>query len=216
MSENITIPENYTEKEVVRIIDKVARRLAPKFRFGYHGIEDIEQEARLMAWRAIPAYDTSSKKGTLENFLFAHVHNRLHNYKRDNFERLDKPCKKCPINQFSKKLDKCKKYKEDCLEDCEFYYGWILRNQAKRNLMDPADIDGIDDKNEHNMWISENDIDNIDYTNLVKKIKDKIPIASLENFNRFIAGTKLNRMTKIKIKEMIIKILEEEGHINND
>jgi hypothetical protein len=82
--------------------------------------------------------------------------------------------------------------------------------------MDPADIDGIDDKNEHNMWTSEKDIDNIDYTNLVKKIKDKIPIASLENFNRFIAGTKLNRMTKIKIKEMIIKILEEEGHINND
>lgn len=210
----IKIPPGFTETEVMKIIDKVARRLAPKFRFGYHGIEDMEQEARLMAWKALPSFSTKENKGSLENFLFAHVHNRLHNYKRDNFERIDKPCKKCPINKFSKKLNRCKKYKEDCLEDCEFYYGWILRNTAKRNLMDPADIDGIDDRNEHTMWVEGDPISNIDHIELMKKIKDKIPMQFLENFNRFVAGAKLSTTIKLKTKEMILKILENEGLID--
>lgn len=207
------IPDGYTEDDVIRIINRIAQRLAPKFRFGYHGVEDMEQQSRLFAWEALSAYDG---RCNLNTFLFAHVHNRLHNYKRDNFERIDKPCLKCPINQYSKKLKRCKKYNEDRLEDCEFYYGWILRNNSKRNLMEPADIDGIDDKNEHSMWISGDIVDDVDYTELMKKIKDKIPMHSMENFNRFIGGAKLSGIAKTKIKEIIIEILENEGYIHKD
>jgi hypothetical protein len=213
MSKKIVIPAGYTEKDVIRIIDRIARRLAPKFRFGYHAIEDMEQQARLFAWEALSAYDGRCQ---LNTFLFTHINNRLHNYKRDNFERIDKPCLKCPINKYSKKLGKCKKYKEDYLDDCQFYYGWILRNNSKKNLMAPADIDNIDDKNEHNMWISGDIMDDINYSELIKKIKDKVPINSLENFNKFVGGAKLSGVAKTKIKEMIIEILENEGYINKN
>lgn len=211
ISKNV-IPNNYTEKEVIRIINRVAQRLAPKFLFGYHGIEDIEQQARLFAWEALPSYDGRNQ---LHTFLFRHVYNRLHNYKRDNFERIDEPCLKCPINKYSRKLGRCKKYKEDYLEDCEFYYGWILRNNSKKNLMEPADIDSIDDRYEHNMWTNNNFLNDIDYNELIGEIRDKIPISEMENFNRFINNIKLSGVARLKIKRIIIDILRNKGYVDD-
>jgi hypothetical protein len=67
------------------------------------------------------------------------------------------------------------------------------------------------------MWSNDVEVlDKLQYDELVEKIKSKVPFLQLENFTKFISGAKLNSVTKIKIKEMIIKILEEEGHINND
>lgn len=206
------IPDGYTEEDVIRVVDRIAQRLGPKFRFGYHSVEDMEQQARLFAWEALSSFDNRCQ---LNTFLFRHVYNRLHNYKRDNFERIDKPCLKCPINKYSKRLGRCKKYDDDCLEDCEFYHGWILRNGSKRNLMEPANIDDIDDKHEHNMWADGNIVDDIDYNELMKEIKERIPIDSMENFNRFVGGAKLSGIARAKIKEKIIEILEDKGYIDS-
>lgn len=52
-------------------------------------VEDMEQEAALIAWEALDKYE--GKKGSLGAFLWAHVHNRLFNFKRDNFQRPDRP-----------------------------------------------------------------------------------------------------------------------------
>lgn len=209
----IEIPNGITEKEVLSVIEEIVKRVASKFRFGYHDIEDMKQEARLIAWEGLPRWDG---KRSLKNFLWAHVHNRLFNFKRDKFQRIDKPCLKCPINEFNKKTKKCQKFNEDYLDDCEFYYGWILRNLTKRNLMDTVDFDSIDDRNEHMMWANDSEIlDNLQYQELVEKIKSKIPFIYIEQYNKFINGAKLNSATKAKIKDIIIKILKEEGISNN-
>ena len=42
------IPQGLTEDEVVGVITKIARRLAPKFTFASYDVEDIEQEAFLI------------------------------------------------------------------------------------------------------------------------------------------------------------------------
>tara|TARA_R110000824_G_scaffold160810_1_gene335748 strand:+ start:857 stop:1372 length:516 start_codon:yes stop_codon:yes gene_type:complete len=80
------VPSNMTEEEVISIIKKVATRLAPKFTFAFFETEDIEQEAYLMAVEALERYEESRP---LENFLFAHIGNRLKNFKRDNYYRFD-------------------------------------------------------------------------------------------------------------------------------
>ena len=88
------IPINHTEAEVVAIIDRVAAKIARKFKFGYHDIDDMKQQARLFALECLPRYDLTRP---LENFVWTHVHNRLFNYKRDNYERPSCPCKTCTL-----------------------------------------------------------------------------------------------------------------------
>jgi len=80
------IPSNMTEQDVVNIINRIATRLAPKFTFAFFEIEDIQQEAYLIAVEALERYDEDKP---LENFLFAHINNRLKNFKRDNYYRYD-------------------------------------------------------------------------------------------------------------------------------
>ena len=80
------IPKGMTEQEVIETITKVVDRQAAKFRFGYYEIEDMRQEAFIIAMDALDRYD---EKRPLENFLAVHVNNRLKNFKRDNFYRMD-------------------------------------------------------------------------------------------------------------------------------
>lgn len=198
-----------TEEEVLKVIEEIVYRLASKFRFGFLDIDDLKQEARMIAWEGIDRWDG---KRSLKNFLWSHVHNRLFNFKRDKYQRIDKPCLKCPINQFDKKTKKCLKYSEDYLDDCKFYYKWILRNLTKRNLMDTVDFDAIDDRNEHRMWINNSDIVmELENSEIMEIIRSKIPFNYLDTYIKYINGVKLNSITKANIKQMIINILEQEG-----
>ena len=79
-------PENLSEQEVIDIITRVAKKLAPKFVFASYEAEDIEQEAFLMGVEGLERYDSNKP---LENFMYAHINNRLKNFKRDNYYRFD-------------------------------------------------------------------------------------------------------------------------------
>jgi len=80
------IPNSMTESEVSETISKVARRLAPKFTFGPYDVEDIFQEAFIIGIEGLDKYDEARP---LSNFMFTHISNRLKNFKRDNYYRLD-------------------------------------------------------------------------------------------------------------------------------
>ena len=75
-----------TQEEVCDTITKVARRLAPKFTFGPYETEDIFQEAFIIGIEGLDKYDEARP---LSNFMFTHISNRLKNFKRDNYYRLD-------------------------------------------------------------------------------------------------------------------------------
>ena len=140
------IPKGMTEEQVLETIENVAQRLAYKFKFGYHEVEDMKQQAKIFALEVLPKYDN---KRPLENFLWSCVHNKLFNFKRDNFERPGYPCKTCPYNAWEEKDDSCKKY-GDKLE-CKYYGVWFKRNSSKRNVMHPIDLSNVEDEHEKNM-----------------------------------------------------------------
>lgn len=79
-------PPGMSDDEVTAMILKVAHKLAPKYVFASYTIEDIEQEAFIIALDALTRYDEDKP---LENFLYTHVSNRLKNFKRDNYYRQD-------------------------------------------------------------------------------------------------------------------------------
>lgn len=80
------IPDNMTEQEVIDTISRVSRHLAPKFVFASYDIEDIFQEAFIIGIEGLDKYDETRP---LSNFMFTHISNRLKNFKRNNYYRLD-------------------------------------------------------------------------------------------------------------------------------
>lgn len=105
--------------QTLEIITNVARRLAPKYVFGYYDREDIEQEAILMGYDALTRWD---KVRPLENFVYTHINNRLKTFKRDNYYRLNAGTAE-PIQQAKKNImdpisiDKVNPYKDAPDED---------------------------------------------------------------------------------------------------
>ncbi|NDC96549.1 sigma-70 family RNA polymerase sigma factor, partial [bacterium] len=82
------------ESDFLNIVNIITKKLAYKFKFGYHDIEDMHQQIIIFAIEGLKNYD---HKRPLENFLWTHVRNRLFNYKRDNYQRPNKPCLTCPL-----------------------------------------------------------------------------------------------------------------------
>jgi hypothetical protein len=200
------IPKNMTEKEVLEIIDKVASKLAYKFKFGYHDIEDMKQQGRLFAIQGMDNYDESRP---LENFLWTHVRNRLFNYKRDNFERPDKPCFTCPFYDPGCKnsINECEEFEDK--QECDLYFGWLTRNSTKKNLMRPIGISEVRGVKEDGMNSSSSPLDQLADKELLNFIDRKIPLNLRQDYLRIKYGTKLPKPRRDAVIESIKSILKE-------
>lgn len=196
-----------SEETTLATIEKVARILSPKFRFGPHEIEDMRQYARLFAIEGIDKYDASL--GSLETFLWTHVHNRLCNFKRDNFERLDKPCLHCPFEAYVPAQDTCTKFENKL--DCKLYSRWYNRNYTKRNIVNPIDLDEVHDELERNMRTETNIEDMIDYKHIVETLDQHIPMVLRALWIKLKNGISLNKTDREKLIPVIHKILAKEG-----
>jgi len=194
------IPQGMTEEQVVQIINNISNRLANKFKFGYHDIDDMKQQARLFAWEGIENYDGVRP---LENFLWTHVRNRLYNFKRNNFGRPDKPCDSCPYFDIAHENDKgypCKAY--DDHEECDLYMGWLKRNTAKRNIMNTAQLD---------LEVRQSDAieEMLDKKQMFNLIDKSIPVHYREDWIRFINNLKLSKAKRESLVSIIVGILKE-------
>lgn len=202
------IPKGMTEQEVIDAINKVARGLAGKYKFGYHGIEDMQQDAWRFAIEGLEYYD--KKKGKLETFLWTHIRNQLYNQKRNKFQRPDLPCKNCPFHaydpDFQQSRSGCTKY-SDKLE-CDLYARWFKRNNTKKNIMAPITIENVQDEKEESMKLQDYIGDSIDYQHIVTTINSNIGIEYRTDWLKLQNGIKLKRPEETKLIKHIKEILE--------
>lgn len=77
---------DYTESEILSIIDGISNRLAPKYVFPGYDLEDIKQEAVLLGIEGLEDYDEEYR---LSSFLFTHINNRLKTLKRNEYFRME-------------------------------------------------------------------------------------------------------------------------------
>ena len=78
-------------QKTINLIKRIIKKIAPKYTFGFYEVEDIEQEAFIIALEGLSKYN--EKLGSLSTFLQHHINNRLKNFKRDNYYQ---PRQKCP------------------------------------------------------------------------------------------------------------------------
>lgn len=189
-------------------IDKIAKRLAKKFRFGYYTTEDIKQEIAVLCMEAMPRYDGLRP---LENFLWTNAHHRLCNLKRDKYERRDKPCLKCPLYDPKRKKSQSECLKYENKNDCDLYSNWLNRNEKKKNLVNSS----IDSTATANSNSYENDASDIDTKKIMDLLDKHIPISMREDYIKYKFGFRINKIKQDILLEEIRRICTEHGVLNN-
>jgi DNA-directed RNA polymerase specialized sigma24 family protein len=191
------------ENELLKVIDIISKKLAYKFKFGYHDIEDMKQQIWIFALEGLNNYD---HKRPLENFLWTHVRNRLFNYKRDNYQRPDKPCLTCPLYdpKMLSSYSGCKQYENK--NDCDLYSIWIKRNDTKKNLMYLTTVDEIKDYASTFLCNTSANVDNNEILQILdEKLNDDYRIIYL----KLKTGTKISKSDQEKLTVKIKQILQD-------
>lgn len=190
-----------SDDQFLTVIDNISRKLAYKFKFGYHEHEDMKQQITVFALEGLKNYDGVRP---LENFLWTHVRNRLFNYKRDNYQRPNKPCLTCPLydphGQASK--SQCSKYINK--NDCELYENWSKRNDAKKNLMY---LTGVEDFSLISKTHNTNFNENIANKEILDILDQKLHGEERELYLKYRGGSKLNKADMNKLLAKIRFIL---------
>lgn len=194
------IPEGKTKEEVEEAMLRVARRLAPNFKFGYFTVEDIIQQACLFACECLPRYDPSRP---LDSFLFSHVRNRLINYKRDNYKRTDCPCKLCygQLPGFTKH--------EDGMQ-CEKFKIWHKRNLRKQNVILPLDIGNIRDESEPRTRTESTAAVEAETAEILEKIDIELPVELRVYYLLMKEGLSVPKSKRNEVEAAVALILNGE------
>ena len=195
--------QTISEDELLKTIEQISKKLAYKFKFGYHELEDMKQQISLFAIEGLANYDY---KRPLENFLWTHVRNRLFNYKRDNYQRPDKPCNGCVFHDIL-----CANTDKDCKEfsnklDCTLYKTWYSRNSSKKNLMH---LSSIEDLKEYMMSSNSNEnfslnIENREFIDILER---ELFGEHREIYLKIKMEIKVSKKELIKLNNMVKEIL---------
>lgn len=192
--------KNIPEQELLDTIDRISKKLAYKFKFGYHEIEDMRQQISIFAIEGLAKYD---HQRPLENFLWTHVRNRLYNYKRDNYQRPDKPCDRCPFFDCSiaNKDRDCKKYTNKL--DCTEYAVWDKRNRVKKNLMYFTTVEELQG------CIQNRNNQNHEYDEILRLLDEHLYGEERVSYLKIKYGSKISKQENNKLLKKIKEILDE-------
>lgn len=196
----ISTNNEVTESEFLTVLDNISKRLVHKFKFGYHDIDDMKQQAAIFALEGLEKYDHSRP---LENFLWTHVRNRLFNYKRNNYQRPDKPCLNCPLYDPDCKtsISQCSKYNNK--QNCELYASWSNRNENKKNIMKPGYIDyDIPHKGSLDLLVQNNEI--------ISFLDENIHADYREHYLRLKHGERVTKNKILKLQKHIQELMQGE------
>ena len=196
------------EDEFIKIVDIISKKLAYKFKFGYHDYDDMKQQISIFALEGLKNYD---HKRPLENFLWTHVRNRLFNYKRDNYQRPDKPCLNCPLYD-----PHCKNSSSGCLDynnknDCSLYSSWLSRNSTKKNLMHLTTIDEIKDYG--NAFITDESLlfNSISTSEIFSLVEQHLNGEDRTIYLKVKSGAKVSKADMDKLSSRLQEIMKEHG-----
>jgi hypothetical protein len=195
------LPNGVSTEEFLLVLENISKRLAHKFRFAYHSVDDMKQQAAIFALEGLKNYD---KKRPLENFLWTHVRNRLFNYKRNNYQRPDKPCHSCPFFDKGCKvsINQCEKFTNK--DDCELYAAWAKRNEAKKNIIQPGYIES------NTSFSPSTTIEPLlENKELIKFLDSNIQTEYREIYLKLKHGIKVNKGDLKKLQNHITKLMED-------
>ena len=171
----------------------------------------MKQQAAIFALEGLEKYDN---KRPLENFLWTHVRNRLFNYKRDNYQRPDKPCLSCVFYDAhcATSTNQCNEY--DDKTNCEEYHTWNNRNTNKKNIMKPVGIEDLKEQNVHvpRLASQQSILELVSDQQILKLLDEAIPAQHRSTYLKLKYGDKVYKNDLTKLLNCIKEILKDHGY----
>jgi hypothetical protein len=198
------------EQKFLDTVNTITKKLAYKFKFGYHEIEDMKQQIYIFALEGLKNYDN---KRPLENFLWTHVRNRLFNYKRDNYQRPSPPCLTCPLfdPKFKASSSGCKKFHNK--SECELYASWEKRNSSKKNLMYLTGIENVKDYGDSFRDKTKSVLENISNKEIIKLLEENLINDERIIYLKLKTGSKVSKTELTLLKNKITILLQEQNNV---
>jgi DNA-directed RNA polymerase specialized sigma24 family protein len=193
--ERLLLPPEVTEQEFLRVVDKLASRMARRFAFGPYSPEDLAQQCVVWALESMDKYDPARP---LENFLQVHLKRRLLNLRRNKLKRTEIPCRECHDKGHHGDGVKCDRYLE-----------WESRNLSKLNIMFPLDLAAINEDQERSLQ-ARSGLDSHDVADLLSRIEDRLPPHMRADLLRMADGALVTSERRREIKKAVRSILWEE------
>lgn len=197
------LPEGYTEEQILALLNQVLNKFVKKFKFGYYAEDDIRQEGLIIGIKCLNIYNPEYD---LKNFLYAHIYKRLINFVRDNHYRKNPPCSICSDAYFNDT-----KTTHPNGEYCYKYLMWQKRNNFKKNMMKPLDIDNFNEERDGDLFF----VKDTSRSNMISKeiydiIELKIPMGLRKYFLQLSQGINISPYRKKQLIKIIREILTEE------
>lgn len=180
------------ESDVLEMVERVVRLLAPKCRIPGHDLDDVKQEARLMCLECLPRWDGVRP---LENFMFSHLRRRLTNLRRDRWRRYDAPCRACDSGNF-------------CGPDgrpCELYEKWRRRQDRKSAVRNPSPMDFPENTVVDGRADAAADAE---VSELERLIDDVLPLELRPTYLKLRAGLAVDTAARRKVQAAVREILD--------
>ena len=181
-------------EQTLKTISKVCKRLAPKYTFGFYDVEDIEQEAFIMALTALPYHN--SELAALETFLYIHINNKLKTFKRDHYLRRDFTCTYCGRTD----------------PTCPHCQRREWRHATKKHLMEPIDIDNVNGDSERNMYVDADFLLDVELSEILSIINQRLDVSLRQDYLKMLEGISISKNKRQLIEANICEILEDNGY----
>lgn len=195
------LPTNMSEAEVLATIRKVVNTLAPNFVFGPYDLDDIKQEATLIALQGLEFYDS---RRPLENFLMVRVRRRLINFRRDKLHRNDPPCRTCAAGGFCTGAQP--------RAHCAAFAAWLKRNTAKSRLMCPTHFDSHqDDCLRQDSTV----VDDAHLREVLRAIDAHLPVELRGDYLRMREGAPVSAAQRARVREAVREIVGDAATTEN-
>lgn len=186
----MVVPEGYTQEQVLKIINDILNIIAHRYTFSVFDVDDIKQEGFLLALEGLIKYNGSFP---LENFLRVHLNNRLKDFKRNNSFKINTHCVSC--KSFTSSCEACAKRQQT--------------QDTKRNLLNPIDIDIINDdakSTSYNVSL----IDTLEMLETVEKINVRLPVSYRKDYLKIKDGLYVSKARREEIEKIITEIIQED------
>ena len=192
-----------TEEELLHTIEIISKKLAYKFKFGYHEIDDMKQQISVFAIEGLANYDY---KRPLENFLWTHVRNRLFNFKRDNYQRPDKPCTSCPFFRPNNPSfpSSCEKFTDTT--ECQEFMTWHNRNNSKKNLMY---LNTVEDIKEYISKFANDHVEDVSNNEILEILEEELHGEARKVYLKLKTGTKITKPEMLILINEIKEIIDD-------
>jgi hypothetical protein len=204
------LPPGVTEAALVKAIDDAADLLSSKFRFGLNDKDDIKQQGALFVLEALRDGKYDPAKADLAAFIYVHMRNRLVNFKRDEYQRNDPPCKDCHNSLPNHTTHADGRY-------CQPYERWLQRVSKKLGVVNPHSFDNeVTPDSEQGFQVQGQAEVDAETDEVLRLIDRELDVSLRPAYLQLRAGVKLPKPQRDEVEAVVRAILVRAGVLDDD